>query len=575
MIKKFRLGFAWALRATLRRALPCLLPGLLLGALMIAVGASAALAAAPPSGGELLQQVPPPAPAPQAAPPALIVTRPEPASASPEVTFFVQHIDITGVSVLPMAALRAIVAPSEGKMLSLADLQRLADAITARYQKAGYPFSQAYVPAQTVRDGRVGIAVLEAHYDHVLLQNSSRVRDVVPQAVLGELKVGMPVDQASLDRVLLLISDLPGTQVKGTLRPGPTPGGSELQVDVTPGPRINGNVSADDYGNAATGRERLDVNVNVLEPLRLGDVLSASALTAGSGMNYGRLGYEVPLHGPATQLEAHVSTLGYKLVNGSEEPLDAHGTATTFGLGIDRILLRNTSANVTARLTYEDTELDDKVVVSGVNTQRHTEDWHAFVSGGVTDLGGTTNFSVGYTAGRVVYDDASALEVDAGSARTEGSFTKYTIALSRVQQINPKTSLYGAVSYQGANKNLDASEQFFAGGPNSVEAYDNGVLSGAQGSSQAVELRRDLHTGPEGAWQGKVFLDHAQVQVEKDPFSPGVNIADLTGTGLGLNWAGPGAWSLASSLAVPIGGTPGLLRDRPSLRFWLQVQKDF
>jgi hemolysin activation/secretion protein len=230
---------------------------------------------------------------------------------------------------------------------------------------------------------------------------------------------------------------------------------------------------------------------------------------------------------------------------------------------------------LTARLTYEDTQLDDKVVVSGVNTKRHTEDWHLVVAGGVTDRSGTTNFSAGLTAGRVVYDDPSALLVDAGSARTEGSYTKYVIDLSRVQTINDKTAIYAAVSYQGANKNLDASEQFFVGGPYSVEAYDNGVLSGAQGNAQTLELRRDLHTGSDGAWQGKVFLDHAQVQVDKDPFSPGANIANLSGTGLGLRWTTPSTWSLASSIAVPIGASPALLRDRPSVRFWLQVQKGF
>jgi hemolysin activation/secretion protein len=542
---------------------------------LMALGATAALAAPPPSGGELLQQVPPPAPVPQAAPPVVTVTRPEPGSAAPGDAFPVQHIDITGASAVPMAVLRAIVAPSEGTMLSLADLQRLADAITAQYRKAGYPFSQAYVPAQTVRDGRVSIAVLEAHYDNFVLRNSSPVRDLVPQAVLSELKVGMPVDQASLDRVLLLISDLPATEVKGTLRPGETPGGSELQVDVAPGPLYNGNVSADDYGNAATGRERLNVNVNLLEPLRLGDVLSASALSAGSGMNYGRLGYEIPLHGPATQLEAHVSTLGYKLVNGREVALDARGTASVFGLGIDQILLRSTSANVTARLTYEDTQLDDKVEVSAIRTKRHTEDWRALVAGGVNDSSGVSTFSVGVTVGRVVYDDPSALVVDYGGARTEGSYTKYVLGLSRLQRIGGKTALYAALSYQGANKNLDSSEQFFAGGPNSVEAYDNGVLSGTQGNSQTLELRRDLHAGPNGYWQGKVFLDHAQVQIEKDAFSPGTNLANLSGTGVGLSWTGPRAWSAISSIAVPIGAAPELIGNRPSLRFWVQVQKAF
>jgi hemolysin activation/secretion protein len=550
------------------------LRGLLCASLLTAAFQTA-YADQPPTGGELLKQVPPPAPLPQASEPNVTVTRPEAGSAAPGPAFQVEHIDITGATDVPIGELRAIVAPSEGKMLSLADLQRLADAITARYMRAGYPFSQAYVPAQTVRDGHVSIAVLEAHYDNIVLNNSSRVRDFVPQATLSDLKIGMPVDQATLDKVLLLISDLPATTVKGTLRPGQTVGASELQVDVAPGPLFNGNVSADDYGNSATGRERLNANVNLLEPFRLGDALSASVLSAGRGMNYGRLGYQVPLDGMSTLVEAHVSTLEYELVHGSEVPLDARGTASVFGLGFDQILLRSTTANVNARLTYEDTQLDDRVEVSDIHTDRHTEDWHALVAGSVNDRTGVSAFNAGLTLGRVVYDDPTALGVDYAGARTEGKFTKYVLSVSRLQRITEKTALFASVSYQGANKNLDSSEQFFVGGPSSVEAYDNGVISGAQGNAEALELRRDLHAGRSGQWQGTVFFDHAHVQFAKDPYSEGANAAALSAAGVALDWTGPSGWAVTSSLATPVGGTPEVLGHRPTVRFWLQLQKSF
>ena len=528
-----------------------------------------------PTGGELLKQVPLPAPLPQATEPNLTVTSRQSEKAATGPSFHVEHIDLTGATDVPIAELRAIVAPSEGKELSLGDLQRLADAITERYQKAGFPFAQAYVPAQTVHDDHVTIAVLEAHYDNIILKNSSRVRDFVPQAALSDLKIGMPVDQASLDRVLLLMSDLPATQVKGILRPGQNPGASELQVDMTPGAAFNGNVSADDYGNAATGRERLNANINLFEPLRLGDVLSASALTSGRGTNYGRLGYQVPVDGPSTQVEAHVSTLGYELVHGSEVPLDARGTASVFGLGLDEILIRSTATNVSARITYEDTQLDDRIEISDIRTDRHTQDWHAVVTGSVNDRTGVTGFSAGLTVGRVVYDDPTAFDVDYAGARTEGRFTKYALSVSRLQQLIDKTTLFASVNLQRANKNLDSSEQFFVGGPMSVEAYDTGVISGSQGNAETVELRRDLHTGTSGRWQGTVFVDHAQVQIEKNRYTQGVNAASLSAAGLALDWAGSTGWSVTSSLAAPVGATPDLLGHRPTVRFWLQVQKNF
>jgi hypothetical protein len=72
-----------------------------------------------------------------------------------------------------------------------------------------------------------------------------------------------------------------------------------------------------------------------------------------------------------------------------------------------------------------------------------------------------------------------------------------------------------------------------------------------------------------------VFLDHAQVQIEKNPYSEGVNVANLSAGGVALDWAGPKGFSVTSSLAAPLGGTPEVLGHRPTVRFWLQVQKNW
>jgi hemolysin activation/secretion protein len=215
------------------------------------------------------------------------------------------------------------------------------------------------------------------------------------------------------------------------------------------------------------------------------------------------------------------------------------------------------------------------VEISDIRTDRHTEDWHASVDGSVNDRTGVSTVSAGLTLGRVVFDDATALSVDDGGARTEGRFTKVLLSVSRLQQIIDKTSLFASISYQGADKNLDSSEQFFVGGPNSVQAYDNGVLAGTDGNAETLELRRELHAGPSDRWLGSVFVNHAHIQVEKDPDAPGTNAAKLSAAGLSLAWAGPKGWSVTSSAAAPVGGTPDILGHRPTMRFWLQAQKNF
>jgi hemolysin activation/secretion protein len=535
----------------------------------------AAQAAQPPTGGELLQQVPaPPQPAAPAAP-VITIVRPDASIAAPGESFPVRQIEVSGNSAIASDKIRDIVAPSEGKILTLADLQKLAARISALYLENGYPFSQAYIPTQTLQDGHVRIVILEAHYDSIVLRNRSRADDSVAQWALSGLKVGMPVDQASLDRALLLTSDIPATEVKGTLRPGKSAGASELLVDVDAGPATRTFVSADDYGNAATGRARLNANFSWFNPLHLGDVLSLGALTSGNGMTYGRVGYAIPVDGPATQIEGHVSSLGYRIVNGGESALEAHGIARVFGVGVQHALLRSTNADVTLQASYDDTLLRDDVDVSALRADRHTQDWRVALNGTREDRMGSSAASAGFTRGWVLFDDPTTALIDGSGARTGGQFVKYLLSASRLQRLDAATALSLVVTYQGAGKNLDSSEQLFIGGPNSVRAYDNGVASGSQGDAVSLDLLRDLGSAFGGKWQGSVFADTAHVQIEKNAYTPGLNGATLSGAGLGLNWGGAGGLSLASALAFPIGATPAVLGDRESVKVWVRVQKEF
>ena len=134
---------------------------------------------------------------------------------------------------------------------------------------------------------------------------------------------------------------------------------------------------------------------------------------------------------------------------------------------------------------------------------------------------------------------------------------------------------YASFDIQRASRNLDSSEQIFAGGPGSVRAYDNGVVSGTQGEWVTLEWRRALLGSWPGSWQGAIFLDGARVDVAKTVYGSGSNTASLYGSGLSLNWTGSTGWSMTSSLATPLGNTPVLAGRRDSVRAWLALQKAF
>ena len=71
------------------------------------------------------------------------------------------------------------------------------------------------------------IAVIEGRYDKVTLRNETNLSDDVASNVLAGLERGDVVETPPLERRLLLLSDIPGIEVKSTLTPGASVGTSD------------------------------------------------------------------------------------------------------------------------------------------------------------------------------------------------------------------------------------------------------------------------------------------------------------------------------------------------------------
>ncbi|HET7360138.1 MAG TPA: ShlB/FhaC/HecB family hemolysin secretion/activation protein [Rhodanobacteraceae bacterium] len=532
---------------------------------------------APPSGGQLLQQVqPPPPPPPQKSAP-VTIQAPSQAPAAATVAFRVTHIAIDGNSVFDTATLHALVANAEGTRLDLVGLDAVAARITAFYHAHGYPLARAIVPAQTIQDGTVHVQVLEALYDHVRLDNRSRVDANLLHAFLATLAPGALITTAGLDNSLLRLGDLPGVDARATLSPGSQVGTSDLDVNVEPLPTVYGNVRLDNSGNRYTGRLRAGASLYAANPFRHGDLLSLDALTSGRDLTYGRLGYQTTLNGHGTALGGSTSALRYRLGRGLEA-LAAHGVAGVESAWLQRPFVRTAASSMYGRLQVDAKRLRDRIDSTGLRDDRHSHSATAsLVMQSVDTLGGggITTSSLGVTRGLLYFDDAVAAAADAATAQTAGSFTRWNASVARLQRLATHTRLYVALTSQGTHGNLDASEQLQLGGVDSVRGYEVGTLAGASGYQASVELRHDLVWSGPGQWEGRVFFDAGDVSVNPRPWTAGPNRAHLSAWGLGLQWTGPDQWLASLQVAQPISSTRDLAGTPPPTRVWLQISRGF
>ncbi|WP_348067561.1 ShlB/FhaC/HecB family hemolysin secretion/activation protein [Polaromonas sp.] len=532
---------------------------------------------APVGVGSILQQIQSPERAVQSSGGAgLSVNKEKDAQASPEQAAIL--VDVTAVKVLgntlfETATLHALVADAEGKKLTLDQLDQLAARIGKYYHSRGHTFARAVVPAQVIQSGVVRLLVIEARYGRVGIDNQTRVNDVLLQATAAPLQIGQAVDQASLDKSLLLMSDIPGVVVQAVLKPGEEMGASDLTIYATPGPATTGSLVLDGYGNSYTGKARLGGTVNFINPLQHGDVLSLGGLSSGPGLNYGRVSYETLLNGQGTRAGAAYSLLNYKLGE-SLEILGAHGSAETGSLWGRHPLVRTADANLYGQLQYDRTQLRERIDLIEMKTDRHIDNWTASLAGDWRDTlmsGSINTWSLGWTAGQVGFDDAAAQLDDAATARTQGAFSKVNLGFARLQRLGPRGTLYFSMAGQWASTNLDSSQKMAVGGPHSVRAYDVGALSGDQGYRASIEMRYDLGQAGGGKLQGLAFWDGAHLTVNQRPWVVGANSATLSGAGIGLDWTGLNQWRARAYLAVPLGSEPELVRATHSKRVWTEV----
>lgn len=553
--------------------------------LILASSAVLADVSSPPGSGTMLQQiqpVKPPAPSPSGT--GLIIEGSGAGKLPPSAPFAIKSILISGNEKIDTRSLHALVADAEGNSITLSQLGELAARITAYYRSHGYPLARAFIPAQTIQSGIVRIEIIEARYGTINVDNTSNVSDSLLRNTLSPLQGGEVIGQAGLDRAMLLLSDIPGISANTTLKSGQQLGTSDVLMTAAPGPAVTGNITVDDYGNRYTGRPRVGGTVNWINPLHYGDVLSLRGISAGDGMNYGQVAYETLVNGQGTRLGGSFMMFHYEL-SGSLAPLNAHGNALEGSVWGKHPLIRSRNFNLYGQVQYGRIELRDHIDVSGIRTFRHLDNGMLSVSGDSRDTllsGGINTWDLSWTVGQVGFDNNNARLADSLTARTQGKFSKWNAALSRLQSLTRNDGLYLAFAAQWAQDNLDSSKKMIVGGPYTVRGYDMGAVSGDSGYLGTAELRHDLGSNPFGQWQAVAFIDCAQVTVNQSAWTAGTNRATLSGAGGGINWLGPKlSWTGASRLsarayiATPVGPVPELVGKTDSVRGWMEIGMGF
>ena len=537
------------------------------------------LAAQLPTAGSQLQQIPT-IPVPQTTLHEIRIDQGTQSNAatSDKTEITVNSIHISGNHIYTEATLLGVTGFTSTRIFHLNDLREMARKITDYYHSHGYFVAQAFLAAQDIQDGSITITVLEGKYGKVSLNNQTNVKDYIAYDLLKDVKSGNTIEIDPLESSLLLLSDLPGVNIKSTLMPGSSVGTTDLLVDILPGQSITGSVFADNYGNRYTGEYRVGGTINFNELTGHGDVLSVGGFTGIDGLYFGRIGYEAQI-GRARAGIAY-SRIQYHLLKEFKD-LKANGNEDIYSIYGSYPLIRSRKTNLFAHVGFDHKDFQDNIDTIPSTTNKQINVGSVSLIGDHRDnwLGGGFNtYSGTLTHGNLDIQSSDALAADQLGARTNGDFDKFSFTASRLQNVTETFSLYGKVQGQVASKNLDISEKMELGGAYGVRAYPEGEAFADDGYLLNLEARMLLPKWSDripGRMQLIGFVDTGSVTVNHNNYGLQDNHRTLSGAGVGLDWWDNNNFQVRVSYAFKLGNEKAISAPDESGRLWAQVVKLF
>lgn len=489
----------------------------------------------------------------------------------------VKGFSLSGATHLDVNEIKKILKPYENSMLSFQEIQTIADMITQAYREKGYFVARAYIPLQSfeTQNGVLKIAVVEGEYGIFTLENESFVKSSVLQENLDEIKQGGVISKGSLERVLLLINDMPGVIVNSTqIKAGNRVGSSDFIIGAKATERYNGYVIVDNYGSPYTGEHRVMAGVDINSPFAIGDSISVSALSSENlGLLNGRVAYDFPLNRDGLRAEVSYTKTTYEL-GGAYKQLDAVGFADSLVAQISYPYIRTNNENLNTYLKVAYNKMNDEI--QAVNTVLEKDTIVATVGGDYVvktifnEQFAQFKVSPSITLGRLSFNEDEDTLNDNNGAQTNGQFSKVNLDIEGNILINDNVQWKNILRLQYAlgNKNLNGSEDLSIGGTNGVKFYPNGEESAENGYILSTEFLYLLPTIKSIESSMGLFYDNGRVFMNNNY----LNEESRTLQNIGVSYyASYKDFFVNSHLAYRVGAAEVLTEENYGSKFMVQA----
>jgi hemolysin activation/secretion protein len=409
--------------------------------------------------------------------------------------FEIRVFELAGNSIFPAGKLQETVKPFTGSGKTAADVEKARDAIEKLYHDAGYPAVLVNIPEQTIKDGIVKLQVIESRIGRVKVSGNryfttEKIMRDLPSFRSGEV-LYVPKVQEEIGR-LNRNQDL---KVEPVMAPGKEPGTVDVELKVADRLPLHGYLELNNRASPDTKPLRLNAMLRYDNLWQRDHSISLQYQTSPQDMSEVQA-VSASYVLPAPWEKSHLLAL-YGIWSDSDtafgQGFEVVGKGEIFGLRyvIPLPPYKLYAHNITVGLDYKNLK-ETLGFTTEIRETTHTPVTYMPLSFSYSaslqdEWGGTNQFSGGLNLSfRGLVSDQREFEVK----RFKGmaNYFYFTTGIQRAQKLPGGMGLFAKVDGQVASGPLISSEQYAAGGMESVRGYKESEALGDNALHGTVEL---------------------------------------------------------------------------------------
>ena len=447
-----------------------------------------------------------PAPQPEVVPPPAIPPAPPAAPLPQGPPVRVDTVRVEGVTVYPPESIAPLYADLAGATVPRARLDAVIEDLQTKYRTDGYILTVVRGELQSI-NGRLVFVLraVEGYISEVKLDGDIGPAGTLAYEILEHLTWIRPVNNADLERYLLLVQDIPGVSARAVLRRATEPGAVELVAQLSRKP-VSVLAQYDNLGSNEAGPNEMLLRGATNSFTRFGEQFEAIFFnTFNREELFGQINASAFLGAEGLKLAGYWGR-GNSLPGGALAGTGFEGDYTIAGVDLSYPVIRSRRLNFTPDVSFDyyDSSVDVNGL-SGQSTELNSDHLRIFRAGGaldfqdavVADLPAANLMLLKVSQGLPGLGASSNQEALPPRVGERTDFTKLAGELTRVQNLatfgNVGTALKLSLGGQYSGDILPPSEKFFCCGLRWSRGYFYGVVTGDRGVGTGAELQ--LNTG--------------------------------------------------------------------------------